>query len=359
MEADGGSIVSLDFDGQVAWPIYDWMGVAKAGLEAVTRYLARDLGSHGIRVNTVSAGPIRTMAGKGIPGFDQITDSWGERAPLGWDPTDPGPVGDVGRVPPVRSRAGDQRRADPRRRRVPRDGHRPARRRSGARIELEREQLLLAPDGAEGLPQPASARSCRASPDRRSRRAWSRRAPARPGDGAGPPPGTGRPRPDPCPDSGRSVPAVHRGLRAGSSVSLTGDPAATARARAIEVTIVIPPCLMSSVPACSPLACTTSPRRNPVGGSSRRAIRASSRRKAGLARASATAASERRLGVERCRRPPGSRTRSRTGSSRRRRVAGSMSGTGAPSRRAGVASRGASPSRRRGSAGSRSPPARP
>ena len=95
METDGGSIVSLDFDGQLAWPVYDWMGVAKAGLEAVTRYLARDLGTHGIRVNTVSAGPIRTMAGKGIPGFDQITDAWGQRAPLGWDPKDPGPVGDV------------------------------------------------------------------------------------------------------------------------------------------------------------------------------------------------------------------------------------------------------------------------
>src|SRR6187402_2480765 len=95
MESEGGAIVSLDFDGQVAWPIYDWMGVAKAGLEAVTRYLARDLGTYGIRVNTVSAGPIRTMAGKGIPGFDQITDAWGQRAPLGWDPTEPGPVGDV------------------------------------------------------------------------------------------------------------------------------------------------------------------------------------------------------------------------------------------------------------------------
>jgi meromycolic acid enoyl-[acyl-carrier protein] reductase len=95
MEARGGSIVSFDFDAQVAWPIYDWMGVAKAGLEAVTRYLARDLGSKGIRVNTVSAGPIRTMAGKGIPGFDKITDGWGTRAPLGWDATDPSSVGDT------------------------------------------------------------------------------------------------------------------------------------------------------------------------------------------------------------------------------------------------------------------------
>jgi enoyl-[acyl-carrier protein] reductase I len=95
MEERGGSIVSLDFDAQVAWPIYDWMGVAKAGLEAVTRYLARDLGPRGIRVNTVSAGPIKTMAGKGIPGFDQITGMWGQRAPLGWDSGDPSPVGDA------------------------------------------------------------------------------------------------------------------------------------------------------------------------------------------------------------------------------------------------------------------------
>ncbi len=95
MQDSGGSIVSLDFDATVAWPIYDWMGVAKAGLESVTRYLARDLGPKGIRVNTVSAGPLRTMAGKGIPGFDAITDSWGRRAPLGWDVTDPTPVGNT------------------------------------------------------------------------------------------------------------------------------------------------------------------------------------------------------------------------------------------------------------------------
>jgi meromycolic acid enoyl-[acyl-carrier-protein] reductase len=93
--SDGGSIVSLDFDGRVAWPIYDWMGVAKAGLESVTRYLARDLGPRKIRVNTVSAGPIKTMAGKGIPGFEQISGSWGRRAPLGWDPEDPTPVGNA------------------------------------------------------------------------------------------------------------------------------------------------------------------------------------------------------------------------------------------------------------------------
>ena len=95
MREHGGSVASLDFDGQVAWPVYGWMGVAKAALEAVTRYLARDLGGVGIRVNTVSAGPIRTMAGKAIPGFDRITGSWGDRAPLGWDAQDPGPVGDT------------------------------------------------------------------------------------------------------------------------------------------------------------------------------------------------------------------------------------------------------------------------
>lgn len=95
MRDRGGAIVSLDFDARFAWPVYDWMGVAKAGLEAVTRYLARDLGPHGIRVNTVSAGPLRTMAGKGIPGFEAMSDSWERRAPLGWDMTDPRPVGDT------------------------------------------------------------------------------------------------------------------------------------------------------------------------------------------------------------------------------------------------------------------------
>jgi enoyl-[acyl-carrier protein] reductase I len=94
--ADGGaSVVTLTFDGRYAWPIYDWMGVAKAGLEATTRYLARDLGPHGIRVNAVSAGPIRTMAGKSIPGFDEIADGWLNRAPLGWSLTDATPVGQM------------------------------------------------------------------------------------------------------------------------------------------------------------------------------------------------------------------------------------------------------------------------
>ncbi len=94
-KAGKASVVSLDFDATVAWPIYDWMGVAKAGLESVTRYLARDLGPKGVRVNAVSAGPIKTMAGKGIPGFDRISGTWERRAPLGWDPEDPTPVGNA------------------------------------------------------------------------------------------------------------------------------------------------------------------------------------------------------------------------------------------------------------------------
>jgi meromycolic acid enoyl-[acyl-carrier-protein] reductase len=94
--ADGGaSVVSLTFDARFAWPIYDWMGVAKAGLEAVTRYLARDLGEFNIRVNTVSAGPIRTMAGKSIPGFDAISGVWSRRSPLAWSLTDATPVGQM------------------------------------------------------------------------------------------------------------------------------------------------------------------------------------------------------------------------------------------------------------------------
>ncbi|MEO8246037.1 MAG: enoyl-ACP reductase FabI [Chloroflexota bacterium] len=94
--SDGGAaVVSLTFDARFAWPIYDWMGVAKSGLESITRYLARDLGAHNIRVNTVSAGPIRTMAGKSIPGFDTISGTWDARAPLAWSMTDATPVGDM------------------------------------------------------------------------------------------------------------------------------------------------------------------------------------------------------------------------------------------------------------------------
>ncbi|MFM8416179.1 MAG: enoyl-ACP reductase FabI, partial [Actinomycetota bacterium] len=82
---DGGSIVGLDFDNTVAWPAYNWMGVAKSALESTSRYLARDLGPRKIRCNLVAAGPIRTMAAKSIPSFAQFEDIWNARAPLGWD----------------------------------------------------------------------------------------------------------------------------------------------------------------------------------------------------------------------------------------------------------------------------------
>jgi enoyl-[acyl-carrier protein] reductase I len=88
----GGSIVGLDFDASVAWPAYDWMGVAKAALESTSRYLARYLGPKGIRVNLVAAGPVRTMAAKSIPGFSAFEDAWQARAPLGWDITDAEPA---------------------------------------------------------------------------------------------------------------------------------------------------------------------------------------------------------------------------------------------------------------------------
>jgi enoyl ACP reductase len=91
--AQGGSIVGLTFDATVAWPAYDWMGVAKAALESTNRYLARELGPRGVRVNLVSAGPVRTMAARSIPGFAAFEDAWGPRAPLGWDISDALPVG--------------------------------------------------------------------------------------------------------------------------------------------------------------------------------------------------------------------------------------------------------------------------
>jgi enoyl-[acyl-carrier protein] reductase I len=91
-KAGRGSIVALDFDASVAWAHYDWMGVAKAALESTTRYLARDLGPDGIRVNCVSAGPQRTVAAKSIPGFAGFGEAWQRRAPLGWDETDLEPV---------------------------------------------------------------------------------------------------------------------------------------------------------------------------------------------------------------------------------------------------------------------------
>jgi meromycolic acid enoyl-[acyl-carrier-protein] reductase len=87
--AGGGSLVGLDFDATVAWPAYNWMGVTKAALESLARYLARDLGPEKVRVNLVAAGPVRTMAAKSIDGFAAFEEAWAPRAPLGWDITDP------------------------------------------------------------------------------------------------------------------------------------------------------------------------------------------------------------------------------------------------------------------------------
>ena len=86
--AGGGALVGLDFDATVAWPAYNWMGIAKAGLESLNRYLARELGPDGVRVNLVAAGPLKTLAAKSIPGFSKFEDVWTEKAPLGWDVND-------------------------------------------------------------------------------------------------------------------------------------------------------------------------------------------------------------------------------------------------------------------------------
>jgi len=91
-QAGGGALVAMDFDNSQAWPAYDWMGVAKSALQSVTRYLARDLGPHNVRVNAVSAGPLGTVAAKSIPGFARFDEVWGERSPLTWDTADPDPV---------------------------------------------------------------------------------------------------------------------------------------------------------------------------------------------------------------------------------------------------------------------------
>ena len=88
----GGSVVGLTFDAQFAWPKYDWMGIAKAALESTSRYLARDLGPRNIRCNLVSAGPVKSMAAKSIPGFEELADVWNHRAPVGWDLADPDPA---------------------------------------------------------------------------------------------------------------------------------------------------------------------------------------------------------------------------------------------------------------------------
>ena len=93
--SEGGALVGLDFDASVAWPSYDWMGVAKAALESVNRYLARDLGGEKIRVNLISAGPVHTAAASGISGFSDLEALWGDAAPLGWDPHDATQVADA------------------------------------------------------------------------------------------------------------------------------------------------------------------------------------------------------------------------------------------------------------------------
>ena len=95
LEPSRGSIVGLDFDASVAWPIYDWMGVSKAALESVARYLARDLGPRGVRVNLVASGPLGTVAASGIPGFERLANAWGAQAPLGWDTADATPVAEA------------------------------------------------------------------------------------------------------------------------------------------------------------------------------------------------------------------------------------------------------------------------
>ena len=92
MFLESASVVGLDFDASVAWPKYDWMGVAKAALESTARYLARDLGKEGVRVNMIAAGPIKTIAAKSIPGFDEFENVWNQRAPLAWDTSDPVPA---------------------------------------------------------------------------------------------------------------------------------------------------------------------------------------------------------------------------------------------------------------------------
>lgn len=95
MPETGGSLVSLTFDARFAWPLYDWMGPAKAALESISRYLARDLGRKRVRVNTLAAGPLETIAAKSIPGFEVLKSSWQTQAPLGWNSADAGPVADA------------------------------------------------------------------------------------------------------------------------------------------------------------------------------------------------------------------------------------------------------------------------
>ena len=130
-------MVGLDFDATVAWPAYDWMGVSKAALESVNRYLARDLGPRGIRANLISAGPVGTAAASGIPGFGGLAGGVERGAPLGWDAADPAPVAGAACFL-LRTGAGDQRRDAARRRRLP--CHRRAGRRRRHRDDDQRSR---------------------------------------------------------------------------------------------------------------------------------------------------------------------------------------------------------------------------
>ena len=201
MREHGGAIVSLDFDARVAWPIYDWMGVAKASLESITRYLARDLGPHGIRVNTLSAGPAAHDRGQGDPGVPDARRRVGRPGAARVEPDrrDAGRRHD--RVPAVGSVAGDHRRDGARRRRLPRDrgaAGRTHERRGRDRLAerdagFHREPLLRASDDVERLLQTLTGDARRAPSGPRSRPAVPRRRSGRRGGGAGSPTGTGTP----------------------------------------------------------------------------------------------------------------------------------------------------------------------
>ncbi|MDR1265637.1 MAG: enoyl-ACP reductase FabI [Propionibacteriaceae bacterium] len=88
----GSALVGMSFQANVSWPSYDWMGVSKATLEAVSRYLARYLGPQGIRSNIISAGPVNTLSKRSIPLLQDQDRMWQLRAPLFWDADDATPV---------------------------------------------------------------------------------------------------------------------------------------------------------------------------------------------------------------------------------------------------------------------------
>ena len=147
MEDDGGSLVGMDFDASVAWPVYDWMGVAKAALESVSRYLARDLGERGIRANLISAGPVETPAAQGIPGFDALAGLWGKQAPLNWDRRRPGARRGRRALPALGPLARDHRRDPARGRRLPRHGRAPRGLKLAARAARHRRRQHPDPRG--------------------------------------------------------------------------------------------------------------------------------------------------------------------------------------------------------------------